>query len=86
MTVLLQNATVFTNYENFITKCDSYYKTRRLLQIATLHGDICGFIFCFCVLFLICVCVCVCVCVYVCVCVFVSVCVCVSVLKKILMD
>ena len=29
-TVLLQNATV-------ITKCDSYYKIRRLLQISTVH-------------------------------------------------
>ena len=33
----LQNATIITNYNNFITKCDSYYKVRRLLQIATVH-------------------------------------------------
>ena len=36
-TVLLQNATVITNCDGFITKCDSYYKMRRLLQIATVH-------------------------------------------------
>ena len=36
-TVLLQNMTVITNCENLITKCDSYYKMRRLLQIATGH-------------------------------------------------
>ena len=33
MKILLQNATVITN----ITKCDSCYKMRRLLQIATVH-------------------------------------------------
>ena len=33
--VLLQSATVFTNCDDFITKYDSYYKMRRLLQIAT---------------------------------------------------
>ena len=38
VTVLLQNATVITNCDNFITKCDSYYKIRRLLQIATVHS------------------------------------------------
>ena len=27
-----------TNSDNFITKCDSYYKMRRLLQMATLQG------------------------------------------------
>ena len=37
-TVLLQNATVITNCDNFIPKCDSYYKMRRLLQIATVHS------------------------------------------------
>ena len=36
-TVSLQNATVNTNCGNFITKCDSYYKMRRLLQIATVQ-------------------------------------------------
>ena len=36
-TVLLQNVTVTTNCDNFITKCDSYYKMRRLLQIATVQ-------------------------------------------------
>ena len=34
---LLQNATVITNCGSFITKCDSDYKMRRLLQIATVH-------------------------------------------------
>ena len=33
-TVLLQNATVITKCDDFITKCNSYYKMRRLLQIA----------------------------------------------------
>ena len=33
--VLLQSVTVFTNYDDFITKYESYYKMRRLLQIAT---------------------------------------------------
>ena len=32
---LLQNATVVTNCDDFIIKCDSYCKIRRLLQIAT---------------------------------------------------
>ena len=36
-TVLLQNVTVIINCDDFITKCDSYYKMRRLLQIATVH-------------------------------------------------
>ena len=35
--VLLQSATVITKCDNFITKCDSYYKVRRLLQSATVH-------------------------------------------------
>ena len=35
--VLLQNATVIPNCDDFITKCDSYYKIRRLLQITTVH-------------------------------------------------
>ena len=34
---LLQNVTVITNCDNFITKYDSYYKMQRLLQIATVH-------------------------------------------------
>ena len=34
---LLENTTVTTNCNNFITKCDSYYKIRRLLQIATVQ-------------------------------------------------
>ena len=38
-TVLLQNATVITNCDDFITKCNRYYKMRRLLQIATVHMD-----------------------------------------------
>ena len=38
--VLLQNATVITNCDNFITKCDSYYKMRRLLQIAAVHLEL----------------------------------------------
>ena len=33
----LQNATVIINCDDFLTKCDSYYKMRRLLQIATVH-------------------------------------------------
>ena len=36
-TVFLQNATVVTKCDDFITKCDRYYKMRRLLQIATVH-------------------------------------------------
>ena len=35
--VLLQNATVIPNCDDFITKCDSYYKIRRLSQITTVH-------------------------------------------------
>ena len=36
---LLQNATdVITKCDSFIIKCDSYYKMRRLLQIATVHS------------------------------------------------
>ena len=34
---LLQNATVIINCDDFITKYDSRYKMRRLLQIATLQ-------------------------------------------------
>ena len=33
----LQNATVITNCDNFITKCNIYYKMRRLLQIETVQ-------------------------------------------------
>ena len=33
--VLLQSVTVITNCHDFIIKCDSYFKMRRLLQIAT---------------------------------------------------
>ena len=36
-TVLLQIATVITKYIDFIKKCDSYYKMRRLLQNALVH-------------------------------------------------
>ena len=36
-TVLLQNATVITKCDDFITKCDSYYKMQRLLQIAAVR-------------------------------------------------
>ena len=36
--ILLQNATVITKWDNFITKCDSYYKMQRLLQIATIQN------------------------------------------------
>ena len=36
-TVLLQNTTVITKYDDFTTKRDSYYKMRRLLQIATVQ-------------------------------------------------
>ena len=34
---LLQNATVITNCDSFIRKCDSYYKMGHLLQIATVQ-------------------------------------------------
>ena len=34
-TVLLQNVTVIANCNDFIRKCDTYYKMRRLLQIVT---------------------------------------------------
>ena len=37
-TVLLQNAKVIINCDNFITKCDFYYKMRRLLQIETVQS------------------------------------------------
>ena len=36
----LQNATVITNCYYFITKCDSYYKMRRLLQIASVQTSL----------------------------------------------
>ena len=36
-TVLLQNATVITNCDDFIAKRDSYYKMRRLLQNASVQ-------------------------------------------------
>ena len=35
---LLQSATGITKCDNFITKCERYYKVRRLLQSATVHG------------------------------------------------
>ena len=35
--VLLQSATGITKCDNFITKCDRYYKVGRLLQSATVH-------------------------------------------------
>ena len=35
---LFQNATVITKYFNFIRKCDSYYRTRRLLQNVSVDG------------------------------------------------
>ena len=38
--VLLQTATGITKCDNFITKCDRYYKVRRLLQSATVHTPI----------------------------------------------
>ena len=47
--ILLQNATedyykmcqvLYYKVQQFITKCDSYYKMRRLLQIATVHSPI----------------------------------------------
>ena len=43
-TVLLQNTTVSTDCENFITKCDSYYKMQRLLKIGTEQTDLTDFI------------------------------------------
>ena len=36
--VLLQSATGITKCDNFITKCDSYYIVRRLLQSATVQA------------------------------------------------
>ena len=41
--VLLQSAAGITKCDNFITKCDRYYKVRRLLQSATVQG-LTGFI------------------------------------------
>ena len=40
-TVLLQNATVITNYENFITKCDVYYKLRQYNTTGFEQNNIC---------------------------------------------
>ena len=37
--LLLENTTVITKCDDFVTKCDSCYKMRRLLQIATEHTD-----------------------------------------------
>ena len=34
----VQNATVVTKCDDFITKCNSYYKMRRLLEIVRLHS------------------------------------------------
>ena len=34
----LQNATVITKCDDFVTKCDSYYKMRRLLQNASINS------------------------------------------------
>ena len=34
---LLQNVSFITKWDDFITKCDSYYKIRRLLQIAAVQ-------------------------------------------------
>ena len=36
-TVILQNATIITKRDDFIIKCNSCYKMRRLLQIATVQ-------------------------------------------------
>ena len=36
--LLLQNATAITECDDFVTRCDSCYKMRRLLQIATVHS------------------------------------------------
>ena len=41
----LQNATAGTKCDNFITKCSSYYKMPRLLQIASGQITICRCIF-----------------------------------------
>ena len=35
--LLLQSATSITKCDNFITKCDRYYKVRRLLESATIQ-------------------------------------------------
>ena len=40
VTVLLQNTIVITNRNDFITKCNSYYKMQHLLQIPAVHGSI----------------------------------------------
>ena len=45
-TVLLQNATVISSCDNFITKCGSYYKMRRILQIVTVHAIIYHYLAC----------------------------------------
>ena len=36
--VLVQSATGIIKCDNFITKCDRYYKVQRLLQSATIQG------------------------------------------------
>ena len=36
-TVLLQNVTLIIKFDDFITKCDSYCKMRRLLKNASVH-------------------------------------------------
>ena len=36
--ILLQSAKVITNSDDFIKKCNSYYKMRPLLQIARVHS------------------------------------------------
>ena len=38
--ILLQNATVITKCDDFITKCNSNYNIKRLLQIASVHPSI----------------------------------------------
>ena len=35
---LLQHAIVITKCDNFLTKCESYYKMGRLLEVATVHS------------------------------------------------
>ena len=35
--VLLQNTTVITKCIDFISRCESYYKMRRILQNASVH-------------------------------------------------
>ena len=40
--LLLQSVTGINKCDNFITKCDRYYKVRRLLQSATEHFAMLG--------------------------------------------